>query len=29
MSVKDIQDFILQNKTKDPQSIEEILSNIK
>lgn len=29
MSVKDIQNFILQNKTKDPQSIEEILSNIK
>lgn len=28
-SVKDIQDFILKNKTRDPQSIEEILSNIK
>lgn len=29
MSVKDIQDFILENKTIDPQSIEEILSKLK
>jgi len=29
MSVKDIQDFILENKTIDPQSIDEILSKLK
>lgn len=28
-SIKDIQDFILANKTKNPESIEDILNNLK
>jgi acyl carrier protein len=29
LSIKDIQDFILLHKTIDPESIEEILNNLK